>query len=126
MFAGEAEGEVEGTGMHDRLVEAVMDRIRRHVDTGDTGIILAPDAVREVRALLEQSTGFDFILDSHTAGLLHWMRYKALPPGEGGEDLAATLHQFAASEKATARLSPDRRPTAPEPIRLILECRDDE
>jgi len=118
---------VEGTRMRDRLVEAVMDRLRRHVDTGDTGVILSQDALLEVHELLASGTGFDLVA-SYAAGSLHWLRYKALPPGGGGEDLAATLRLFAAVEAAAPRFipDPDQRPKTPEPIRLILECRDDE
>lgn len=103
-----------------------MERLRRHADTGDASIVLAPEALLEVRALLEQVTsGYPFMVASYSAGMLHWVRYKALPPGEGGEDLAATLRHFAASERAAVRLipDPDQRPKVPETIRLILERR---
>ena len=108
----------------DRLVDAIIARLRRYAATGDSAIVLSPDALRDVDDLWELQQDFDLVA-SYAAGMLHWCRHQARPEGRAGDDLAESLWLLGAVHEAAPRLiaDPDERPELPTPILLMLEAR---
>lgn len=114
----------EGPSPSDRLVDAVIARLRRYAGTRDGAIVLSSDARREAKELVECQGNFDLVA-SYAAGMLHWYRYEELPEGQGGDDLAIALRLLGAVHEAAPRLiaDPNERPDFPAPVKLMLEAR---
>ena len=102
------------SGMRDRLLEGILERVRGHHETGDTETILCSEAEWEVIALTGPNTGVD-VEAYQAAGELLWLRYRARSHGDRGGDLAEALRLYAAVLDAGA---PEQ---VPAPIRLVLE-----
>jgi hypothetical protein len=105
------------SGMRDRLLEGILERIRGHHETGDTEVILCSEAEWETIALTGPHTGVD-VEAYRAAGELHWLRYRARSHGDRSGDLIAALSLYGAVLGAGAAEH------VPAPIRLVLEGRD--
>ncbi|EIV96079.1 hypothetical protein FraQA3DRAFT_5941, partial [Frankia sp. QA3] len=93
----------------------VQDRLRRFTETQDPAVVLAGEALAEVRALVGTAGDpTDDVEVSHAAGWLHWVRYLALDAGEDQDDLAAALGYFAA-------VYPHHPDALPDQVRALLE-----
>jgi hypothetical protein len=110
--------------MRDRLRDSLLHRLPRFY-AGDESVLFRPDVELEMRALLGPNSGFDLI-GSWIVGLIRWYRYQAVPIDRGWADLAEAFRLFGAMHEALPRydFDDDEGPDIPEPIRLILECRD--
>jgi len=113
----------------DRMVDSLIARMRRYAATRDDAIVLSPDALRELQALVAkintQRLSSDDFLAAYVAAMLYWYRYEAVPEGQGNEDVAVAVRLFAAVQEAAPALitDPNERPELPEPVRLLLENR---
>jgi tetratricopeptide (TPR) repeat protein len=79
----------------ERLLALVRARVERFNAGQDPAVVLDPEAVAELTALLE--TVPDPAADievAYAAGLLHWFRYLVLEPGHDEQDLRAALTMF--------------------------------
>lgn len=113
---------VRDSARRNELVEALVARVKRHAATEDTGIILSPTALEEIRELLGGRSDFDLV-GSYAAGWVYWLRYQLLPEGQGDKDFTAALRLFAAVRTKGPEI--DRkgqlRLELPPPVRLLLE-----
>jgi hypothetical protein len=105
------------SGMRDRLIEGILERIRGHHETGDADVILCAEAEWEAVALTGPNTGVD-VEAYEAAGELFWLRHRARGHGDRTDDLTAALRLYAAVLDASG---PER---VPAPIRRVLEERD--
>jgi hypothetical protein len=64
--------------MRERLLAKVRERLERFRTDRDPAVVLAPEAVAEVVALLALAPGQVDLEVAHAAGWLHWWRYKML------------------------------------------------
>lgn len=110
--------------MRNRLLDSLRGRMPR-LHTGDESVLFGPDVELEMSALLGPNSGFD-LLGTYCVGLIRWYRYRAAPVDRGMADLVETFRLFGAMYDALPRydFDDDDAPEVPEPIRLILECRD--
>lgn len=109
----------EGT-VRDRLVDALIARVRRYALTGDRDALLDPQTLLEIDALLGPNTGFDAVA-THVTAELHWRRYEELPEPEGSRDLQEAIRLFGVVLDH-ASVYPEL-PLIPEPVQMILSRR---
>ncbi|XVQ07278.1 CHAT domain-containing protein [Spirillospora sp. CA-255316] len=95
-------------GDRERLIARLRARVDEHLATGDHSLILDRAAVSDARLLArlaqgkehygewqdQEFVGYGDIPAQHAIGLLHWYRYRALPPEAAEADLQAALTNF--------------------------------
>jgi len=108
------------SGMRDRLLNELRERLRRYQETGDARIVLAKDARLEAIALTGPHTGVD--VEAYLAAAeVRWLAYrladKDREPDLREDDLRTALRLYGAVLRAPdggARL-------VPAPVRMLLE-----
>lgn len=100
----------------DAVLESLIQRMRRLVETRDPSGVLHRDTETELVALLGPGSTPDLV-GVMIAGHLRWARFGALPPGQGRPELAEALRHFDAYRAAAATRPDD----LPRPIALLLE-----
>ena len=101
-----------------RLLAQVRARLERFDMDHDPAIVLAPEAVAELTALLETIADADPAADleiAQAAGWLHWCRYLVLESGDDQEDLDEALALFAPVYRTRPNAVPDQ-------VRYILRA----
>lgn len=108
------------SGIRDRLLRDIRDRLRRYRETGDARVVLSHDARWEAIALTGPHTGVD--VEAYLAAAeLRWLAYqvagKDRDPRTRDADLRAALKLYGAVLRA-----PDGGPAAvPAQVRMLLE-----
>jgi hypothetical protein len=108
------------SGVRDRLLRDIQDRLRRYAETGDARAVLSHDARWEAIALTGPHTGVD--VEAYLAvAELRWLAYRAADkdrdPRTRDADLRAALTMYGAVLDA-----PDGDPAlVPAPVRMLLE-----
>jgi hypothetical protein len=108
------------SGVRDRLLRDIRERLRRYARTGDAGVVLSVDARLEATALTGPHTGVD--VEAYLAAAeLRWLAYreagKDRDPHTRDSDLRAALALYGAVLRA-----PDGGPgLVPAAVRMLLE-----
>src|SRR5262245_27121982 len=119
----QADGFDVGRWMREPQLARVRARLERFFSEEDPAVVLAPEALADVGALLgtvpDPSTDLEV---AHAAGWLRWARYLVLDPDHDQQDLVAALALFAPVYQARPGAVPDQvrahfdenRPDSPE------------